>query len=221
MTKQILENIYFYDKLTNDEKNLVDNSFIVKEYKKGEILHEHTDTCLGFVHVINGVLRSYLMSDDGREVTLYTVDSGESDILSASCVINQISFDSFLIADTDCEVLIIPVTIMAKIKEKNIYAYAAVMELTADRFSDAMWAMQQIMFMKLDERIASFLIDLSVKNNSNRLDITHEEIAKNISATREASSRMLKRMQSDGLIEYQRGKIEIIDMKRLKGLLSL
>ena len=82
-----------------------------------------------------------------------------------------------------------------------------------------MWAMEQILFMRFDKRLAIFLLDEIAKTSSSEISLTQEHIAKYIGSAREVVSRMLKIFQSQGILEQSRGLIHIIDKQKLKELL--
>ena len=155
--------------------------------------------------VISGEIRTYLISEEGREITLFRLYPNDICVLSASCVISQITFDTFMTAKQETEVLIVPANAIALLKERNINIKCFLYELAVKRFSDVMWSMQQIMFKSL---------------GSNTLRITHEQIAQNISSAREAATRMLKSFSEDGLVELNRGTIIIKDLSSLKDILQ-
>ena len=153
--------------------------------------------------VLSGEIRTYLLSEEGREVTLFRLYPGELCVLSASCVISQITFDTQMTAGMDTEVLIIPANVIAALKEQNLHVRCFLYELATKRFSDVMWAMQQIMFKGLDRRLAEFLLAEAERTGSDTIRMTHEQIAQHISSAREAVARMLKSFSEDGLVELK------------------
>ena len=153
-----LTQLPFWSSLTEQEQETLRRSAFVRHYEKGAFIHSSDTECLGMLFVLSGEIRAYLLSEEGREVTLFRLYPGELCVLSASCVISQITFDTQMTAGMDTEVLIIPANIIAAIKEKNLYVRCFLYELATKRFSDVMWAMQQIMFKGLDRRLAEFLL---------------------------------------------------------------
>ena len=91
-------------------------------------------------------------------------------------------------------------------------------ELMATRFSDVMWLIEQIMWKSLDKRLASFLLEETSIEGTNELKITHETIANHLGSHREVITRMLRYFQGEGLVKLSRGKITILDPKRLETL---
>lgn len=91
-------------------------------------------------------------------------------------------------------------------------------EIMADRFSEVMWLVEQILWKRMDKRVATFLLEESAIENSDRLQITHETIANHLGTHREVVTRMLRYFQNEGLVKLSRGTIEIADRKRLNAL---
>ena len=199
--ERTLTQLPFWSSLTEREMDTLRRSAFVRHYKKGAFVHSSDNECLGMLFILSGEIRTYLLSDEGREVTLFRLYPGELCVLSASCVISQITFDTQMTAGMDTEVHV------------RCFLY----ELTTKRFSDVMWAMQQIMFKGLDQRLAEFLFAEAERTGSDTIRMTHEQIAQHISSAREAVARMLKSFSEDGLVELKRA-ITLRDKNRLNRL---
>lgn len=216
--ESVLERLPFWKLLTDSEKELVQQNAVIRLYKKGTRVYSGERECLGMLFVMQGEMRTYLLSEEGREVTLFRIYPNDLCVLSASCVISQISFDTQMSAQKDTEALIIPPNIVLLLKEKNLSVRCFLYELATKRFSDVMWAMQQILFKRLDQRLALFLMQESQRLGTDTIHMTHEQIAQQISSAREAVARMLKQFSEDGLVELKRGAIRLLDQKGLKAL---
>ena len=216
--ESVLERLPFWKLLTDSEKELVRQNAVIRLYKKGTRVYSSERECLGMLFVMQGEMRTYLLSEEGREVSLFRIYPNDLCVLSASCVISQISFDTQMSAQKDTEALMIPPNIVLLLKEKNLSVRCFLYELATKRFSDVMWAMQQIMFKRLDQRLALFLMQESQRLGTDTIHMTHEQIAQQISSAREAVARMLKQFSEDGLVELKRGAIRLLDQKGLKAL---
>ena len=210
-----LKQLPFYNRLSKQEKEDIIKFSSIKNYSKGTLIHSNENECLGLIMLIKGSIRIYMLSDEGKEITLYNIEENDIEVLSASCVFNQITFDTELIAKEDCELLIVSVNYLSKLIEENIYVRSYVYESLADRFSDVMWSIQQILFFKIDQRIASYLIDKANKEKTLTLSTTQENIALEINSAREVVTRMLKKFQKEKLIKINRKEITIIDKENL------
>lgn len=216
--ESVLERLPFWKLLTDSEKELVQQNAVIRLYEKGTRVYSSERECLGMLFVMQGEMRTYLLSEEGREVTLFRIYPNDLCVLSASCVISQISFDTQMSAQKDTEALMIPPNIVLLLKEKNLSVRCFLYELATQRFSDVMWAMQQILFKRLDQRLALFLMQESQRLGTDTIHMTHEQIAQQISSAREAVARMLKQFSEDGLVELKRGAIRLLDQKGLKAL---
>lgn len=206
----------FWDKLNPKHKELILNNTNHALFEKGGNIHSGNDDCVGVILVKSGELRSYILSEDGKEVTLYRFSSGDICILSSSCMFESIDFDIFVDSEIESEVLIIDSKIFEAITKGNIYAENFSLRKTVDRFSDVMAAMQEILFFSIEKRIANFLLKEISKNGKDTVSITHEEIAKHIGSAREVVSRTLKSLENKDIIKLSRGKVKIKDKMKIK-----
>ena len=208
----------FWDSLSQWDKDTFLGSSYQVEYKRGATVHDGGE-CTGVILVKSGSLRLYMLSDEGKEVTLYRLFPGDTCILSASCVLHTITFDVFIDAEEDSECVVVGGCayegVWQRSNEVKIFTY----ETALSRFSDVMWVMQQILFMSMDKRLAIFLLDEISKTGSDTIKLTHEQIAKYMGSAREVVSRMLKYFTSEGLVSVSRSEgIKIIDKKRLRNM---
>lgn len=213
------EALTFWDRLSSQEQNLIASNAALVRYQQGENIHSGDNDCVGILLIKSGELRTYILSEDGREITLYRLTEGDVCILSASCILKNITFDVHIDAEKDSEVLLINSAVFQQLCNTNIYVENFSYKIAMDRFSDVMWAMQQILFMRFDKRLAVFLLDEIARSGTDSLSVTHEQIAKYMGSAREVVSRMLKIFENDGLVELSRGGIKIIDKKGMRKLI--
>lgn len=208
----------FWDKLTDAEADLLVGGTTPVLYHRGQNIHSPSNECVGVLLVKSGELRTYILSESGKEVTLFRLGKGDACILSASCLLSNITFDVFIDAQLDTEALLISSATFAQLQEGNLYVENYALRLAADRFSDVMWAMEQILFMSFDARLAVFLLDETAKTGADNLTLTHEQIARYIGSAREVVSRMLKYFEGEGIVRLHRGGVEILDKPALRKL---
>ena len=116
--ERTLTQLPFWSSLTESEMDTLRRGAFVRHYEKGAFIHSSDTECLGMLFVLSGEIRTYLLSEEGREVTLFRLYPGQLCVLSASCVISQITFDTQMTAGSDTDVLII--TAEATFTMKNI-----------------------------------------------------------------------------------------------------
>ncbi|NCC87281.1 MAG: Crp/Fnr family transcriptional regulator [Clostridia bacterium] len=203
----------------NQQEGFLNNTQQVA-YKKGDHVHSGNNDCNGVMFLKQGQLRVFMLSDEGREITIYRMFAGDTCMLSASCVLKNITFDVFIDAEDDSEILLLSSNFFDKLLNENIYVENYTYKVMADRFSDVMWAMQQILFISFDKRLARFLLDEFNKSLSTEIKLTHEQIAKYMGSAREVVSRMLKYFENEGFVELSRGGIKLVNRKGLEELIS-
>lgn len=211
------KNFPFWDNLDKAEQEFICKNSTSVTFTKGANAHDSSE-CSGFFFVKSGCLRVYIMSEDGKDITLYRLHSGDMCMLSASCVLQSITFDVFIDAEETTECVVISGPAFASVSERNSDIKVFALELAVSRFSDVMWVMQQILFMSVDRRLAIFLIDESTRTSSDIIELTHEQIARYIGSAREVVSRMLKYFSNEGLVEVSRKGVKITDKPRLRDL---
>ena len=208
----------FWNHLTNAQKELLNNHTQVRRFAKGTLLFGGEDDCLGVVLVKKGGLRVYTLSDDGRDVTLYRVFPGEVEVLTATCTLKNVTYQVFVEADEDTEVLLTDSATFGQVTEANIYARCAAYERATARLSEMLWSLQQILFLSADKRLARFLLDESGKLQSDELKLTQEQIARYMGSAREVVSRLLKYFSEAGMVRSGRGTVTITDREKLQRL---
>ena len=208
----------FWQGLSENDRSTFLRSSQTIHFEKGATIHDGSE-CTGVILIRSGTLRAYMMSEDGKEITLYRLFSGDMCMLSASCVLEAITFDVFIDAEEDCECVVVGGCAYANMSERIPEVKLFALETAVSRFSDVMWVMQQILFMSFDKRLAIFLLDEASKSGSDTVKLTHEQIAKYMGSAREVVSRMMKYFVSEKLVESSRSLgIRIIDKKRLRSL---
>lgn len=209
-----------WDKLTALQQKRIGDSLIAKTVKKGEVVHSGGNECTGLLLVKSGRLRAYILSEQGREITIYRLFERDMCLFSASCMLRSAQFDITVEAQTDSELWIIPAEIYKALMQESAPVANYTNELMASRFSDVMWLVEQIMWKSLDRRVAEFLLEEAAIENSAELKLTHEYIANHLGSHREVITRMLRYFQSEGLVKLSRGKVTLTNEQALRALSS-
>ena len=208
-----------WEQLNSSQKEHIMNGLITKHVKKGTIIHNGSIDCTGLFLIKSGQLRTYILSEEGREITIYRLFDRDMCLFSASCIMHSIQFEVVIEAEKDTDLWIIPSEIYKKIMDESVALANYTNEVMASRFSDVMWLMEQVMWKGIDKRLATFLLDESSIEETSELKITHEIIANHIGTHREVITRMLRYFQSEGLVKLSRGTVTIVDNTKLQKLI--
>ncbi len=205
-----------WDKLTPAQQARIFEISDLRTVPGGTLLHDGSPDCLGMLLVRSGQLRAYLLSDEGREITLCRFFEMDICLFSASCVMPNMQYDILIEAEKDSQIWIIPACLYKNLMDESIAVANYSHNLITNHFSELMWLMEQIMWKSFDKRLAGFLLEEAAVEGSNQLRITHERIANHMGTAREVVTRMLRYFQSEGLVKLTRGVVELTDPKRLK-----
>lgn len=209
-----------WNRLTAEQQEHILSVSEFRKVKAGTILHDGSPECIGLILVHSGQLRAYMLSSEGREVTITRFFEMDICLFSASCVMPNMQFDIFISAEKDCELWIIPACLYKNLIDESLPVASYSYDLICNHFSELTWLMEQIMWKKFDERLAQFLLEESRVENSRSLVITHDKIANHMGTAREVVTRMLRYFQSEGMVRLTRGTVVITDAKRLSALMN-
>ena len=207
-----------WGKLNQDQQEMLLGSLMLGTVPKGTILHNGDMDCTGLLLVKAGQLRAYILSEEGREITLYRLFDRDMCLFSASCILRSIQFEVTIEAEKDTELWVIPPEVYQRLMEESAPVANYTNELMADRFSEVMWLMEQVMWKSLDKRLAAFLLEEAAIEGTHALRITHEAIANHLGSHREVITRMLRYFQNEGMVTLSRGMVTILDERKLAAL---
>lgn len=209
-----------WDILNPAQKAQLTNSVEENHFKKGDFLHQGGKDCSGLVLVKEGQLRVFILSETGKEITLYRLFARDICLFSASCIMKNINFDLHVEAEKPTDVFIIPADVYDKLVKVSLPVSDYTNQLMASRFSDVMWIMEQVLFTRFDSRLADFLLEQSVIEQSDILVITHDEIARHMGSAREVVTKMLNYLASENMVKLSRGKVTLLDKQKLNDLIQ-
>ncbi len=205
-----------WDRLSPAQQEKLTHHATRQTVRKGHVIHNGSLDCTGLLLVERGQLRAYILSDEGRQITLYRLLDRDVCLFSASCIMRSIQFEVIIEAEKDTELWIIPPDSYKSVMEQSAPLANFTNEVIADRFSEVMWLLEQVLWKRFDQRLAGFLLEESALENSDVLKITHEAIGSHLGNPREVVTRMLRYFQSEGMVKLTRGTVEITDRNAIK-----
>ena len=214
---EFAEYLPFWNKLTAEQQQRIAGVIEFRQIKKDTHIHDSSADCLGLVVVRSGQLRAYILSEDGREITISRLTQYDVSLLSASCVMPDMQFNVMIEAEKDSEFWSIPACMFKNLVDESLAVSNYSRNLLSGNFSELMWLME-IMWKSIDKRLASFLLEEAQLEETKELKITHEKIANHMGTAREVVTRMLRYFQSEGMVKLTRGTIQIIDEEKLEAL---
>ena len=212
----LADNFPIWKQMTKQQQDLLEARSELRSVKKGTVVHNGSMDCLGMLLIRSGQLRAYILSEEGREITIYRMFDQDVCLLSASCVMPNIQFEIIIEAEKDTEFWVIPSCLYKKLVEESLPLSHYTSDVISGHFSDLMFLMEQIMWKSFDKRLAAFLLEEANLEQSLVLKITHEKIANHMGTAREVVTRMLRYFQSEDMVKLTRGAVELTDEKMLR-----
>ncbi len=207
-----------WDKLDAQQQQLLLQNSVLRKVPKGTVVHNGNVECTGLILVRSGQLRAYILSDEGREITIYRLLERDLCMLSASCMLSSIEFEITIEAEKDTEFWVIRPEIYKQMMLSSALISNYTNQIMATRFSNVMWLMEQVLWKSFDKRLAAFLLQEADLEGSPVLKTTHEAIGNHLGNPREVVTRMLRYFQNEGLVHLTRGTIEIVNRAGLEKL---
>lgn len=207
-----------WDRLEPDQQARLLASARPRTVARGTVLHSGDADCAGLLLVRSGQLRAYILSDEGREITIYRLFDRDLCLFSASCILRSIQFAVTIQAERDTDLWVLPAEVYQELMAASAPLANYTNELMASRFSEVMWLLEQVLWRRLDRRLAAFLLEESAIEGGAVLKITHEAIANHLGTHREVITRMLRYFQTEGMVRLARGTVELLDQARLRRL---
>ena len=205
-----------WNKLTAEQQQRIEAVAELHSVRGGTLVHDGGPDCKGLLLVQSGQLRAYLLSEEGRELTICRFFEMDICLFSASCVMPNMQFTVLVEAEKDTEMWVIPACLYQNLMDEAVALSNFSHDLITGHFTDVMWLMEQVLWKSFDKRLAEFLLAETAVEDSMVLTITHERIANHMGTAREVVTRMLRYFQTEGLVRLTRGAVEVLDAKGLQ-----
>lgn len=160
--------------------------------------------------IISGTIKILRMDEDGREILMYYLGSGESCAMSLTCCLNARRSEIRAVAEEDTDMVLLPVQSVEEWIVKYPTWRAFVFETYQRRFDDLLKTIDGVAFKKMDERLWDYLQRKTDLTDSFSLETTHEEIALELGTSREVVSRLLKQLEKIGRVRLGRNRVELL-----------
>lgn len=211
MAKSDLHEKYSY--LFEDELlDEIEKVGIFKHVSEGEQLMDIGETIFYMPLLLSGAIKIMREDNDGEDLVLYFIETGDTCAMTLSCCMGNKKSEIRAIAETDAELIMIPVKKMADWMSKYPSWQNFILQSYQDRLKELLQAIDTIAFLKMDERLLKYLRDKAMVNRDETIKVTHQSIAQDLHTSRVVVSRLLKKLEKEGAIELHRNKLKIIDL---------
>jgi len=207
-----------WEQLTDGQRALLRGGARFRRVPPGTLLHNGAADCVGLFLVCSGQLRAFILSPEGKEVTLYRLFERDMCLFSASCMLHSVQFDLAIESEKETELWVVAPDAYKALMAESAAVANYTNELMASRFSEVMWLVEQILWQRFDRRLSEFLLAESALEGGDTLLLTHDRIAAHLGTAREVVTRMLRYFQSEGMVRLTRGSVELTDRAALERL---
>nr|WP_299206963.1 Crp/Fnr family transcriptional regulator [uncultured Brumimicrobium sp.] len=179
--------------------------------KEGDVILDYGQIVRSMPIIASGTVKVSRMDDQGREILLYYVNAKESCAMTFTCCMEQFPSEIKAVAEDDVVMLTVPITVMDEWLMKYSTWKSFVMGTIRNRFNEMLNTIDQIAFQKLDERLKYYLQQKAKHTGSKLLNLSHEEIARDLATSRVVISRLLKKLENDELLLLYRNQIKLLN----------
>lgn len=197
-----------------DIKTLVEGFYSPQKVEKGSLIFSEGSVCSAVPFLKDGLLKVYLISESGRELTLYKVLPEQMCVLAMLTAYSKGEYPAYTKAEEESYLYMIPSEIAIKWLEENHLWRSLFMKVISENFLNIMSILNSMLSESIKHRLINYLLSSCGKGFV--IEKTHEEIAKEIGSVRVVVSRVLKELEREGLIYLQREKLFIRDYEALK-----
>jgi len=205
------------DAINSKKEHIIDYSKQVVIPSNTTIFHSG-DSCQNYVLVISGSVKVFTRSENGKELVLYHINSGNSCVLTTSCLLSTENYPAEAITETDVVALLIPAHVFNQFIDQSASFRQLIFDTYSKKISTLIALINKISFSRLDLRIANFLLENYSINTP--IMITHQSLATELGSAREVVSRQLKEFENKGMVKLSRGKIEVLNHDVLQNMCS-
>jgi len=185
------------------------------EVPAGTILFDEGTRCTAFPMVIDGRIRVERQAESGRKILLYTVDPGDSCILTVSALLGGGTYRAIGVAESDVQGVVIPDRFFHSLIVSDRSFRSFVFRFFSDRITSLMMLIENLAWQNVRQRLAGML-----GMGPGTVQETHQTLADRLGTVREVVSRTLKQFESNDLIRIGRKQIHVLDPDGLKKIAS-
>ena len=185
---------------------------IKKEFLEDSIIIEIGDYIKSMPLLINGAIKILREDDNGDELVLYYLESGDTCAMTLSCCMGQTKSKIRAIAETDVELIMLPKEKMTAWLSNYKSWQTYILQSYHSRMEELLEAVDTIAFLRMDERIFKFLKDKAMVTGDDVVHATHQEISQDLHTSRVVVSRLLKKLENEGKIKLFRNSIKVLEL---------
>lgn len=192
--------------------NEIEQNGVLKFAKEGDIIMNIDDYITAMPLLLEGAIKILREDKEGNELLLYFLERGDTCALTLSCCLGQTKSEVRAVAERDTSFVMVPVAKIEDWTSKYRSWRNFVFESYQSRLTEMLETIDTIAFLNMDQRLLRYLQDKAKINQSEELQVTHQQIAYDLNTSRVVISRLLKKLELEGKILLQRNHIVVHDL---------
>jgi CRP/FNR family transcriptional regulator len=220
--REILGKIPLFQSASPALRTEIQEAAAIVSLAEGDYFLREGDSCAHFAIVVSGKMRVFKLGENGHEITLYHVGSGEACPLNVACILSDRPVPAMAQVEEAVDAVVVPAAVFRRWIAEHESLRTYVFQMFSNRLAEVMSLVEEVAFRRMDQRVARRLQELFARGNmsQNAIEITHADLAADLGTAREVVSRLLKEFERLGAISLSRGKIQVNDARMLRELAS-
>jgi len=190
----------------------IDAVAVYRKVRQGELLMDIGQPITHMPLLLGGAIKILREDEKGDELVLYYIEKGDTCTLTFSCCMGKHRSEIRAVAETDTELFMIPVEQLEIWMAKYQSWRAFILDSYHIRVKELLETVDTLAFMRMDERLLKHLQDKAKVNRNEVISTTHQEIANDLNTSRVVVSRLLKKLEREGVIQMHRNQIKVLEL---------
>lgn len=217
-----LSEVDLFADLTAAEVDAMDRMAPAELLQRGQMLYSPSQPVRSLFILKTGRVRVFRVAADGKALTLAILEPGA--VFGEMNLVGQRMYDSYAEAIDDALVCQLSTVDVEQFLLADARIAVRIARILGERVAELEDRLTDLALRPLDSRVAVTLLNLTRSPSTGtgrftrapQVQLTHEQLAGVIGATREATSRVLGDFAVRGLIRQGRGRILITDLAGLR-----
>ncbi|MBB4305370.1 CRP/FNR family transcriptional regulator [Rhodobium orientis] len=203
----------FVERMSEKGRALLAERLVRKSFARGSRVIDRGDAVSGAYFVLDGALRVFTVGATGKQATLYRIEPGETCVLALNALFNDVLYPAFVEAAAETTIGVVPGSTYRMLFASE----APIQDLTVRALSSAVFGimneLERHTTQTVAQRLAGYLLLKAAADGT--VCNTQQELAAEIGTTREVIGRLMAQFAEQGLVKTGRGRIMLVDRRRL------
>lgn len=185
----------------------------LRKIPEDTIIMEVGQTITHMPLIVSGSVKVMTVDEQGDELLLYYLELGDTCAMTLNCCSRAAKSSITAVTEEQSELLFIPVEKLEEWMVKYKTWRNFVLESYNVRLNEMLEAIDNLAFHNMQERLVKYLRDKVMVTRTGDLKVTHYQIANDLHSSRVVVSRLMKKLEIDGIIKQHRNRVEVLEFQ--------